>query len=134
MADLEEKITPDDSLKDELNTLLEHRLVVDKKMATLRQQISEVDHQSRERERSRHLLEQDALAIRNKLEQVRLDAQSLDVRRTTLEEQLIESGFEISHVLQALSKDAELAVWQQQVESIEAKIQRLGAINLAAID
>lgn len=133
-ADLQEKITPDDSLQEELNELLEKRLVVDQRMANLRQQISEIDHQAREKERDRHLLEQEAVGIRNKLEQVRLDAQSLDVRRTTLEEQLIESGFEITNVLESLTESAELSVWQQQVEKVETRIQRLGAINLAAID
>ena len=60
--------------------------------------------------------------------------QEVLVRRQTVEEQFGESGFELETVVDELPEEANEAEWQEQVEKMAARIQRLGAINLAAID
>jgi chromosome segregation protein len=60
--------------------------------------------------------------------------QELKVRRQTLEEQVIQGGFEIQPLLEDLPESAAEAEWEQTLEQVSSRIQRLGPINLAAID
>jgi len=60
--------------------------------------------------------------------------QEIKTRAQTLLEQLAETGQPLEEVLAALPEDANEQEWAQQAEDLERKIQRLGAINLAAIE
>ncbi|MDO3385946.1 chromosome segregation protein SMC, partial [Gilvimarinus sp. SDUM040013] len=71
---------------------------------------------------------------RGQLEQLRLECQGLDVRRKTLQEQLLADGYDLQGVLATLEADASEQGTEQALEQLEARIQRLGAINLAAIE
>mgnify|MGYP003958669813 FL=1 len=63
-----------------------------------------------------------------------MDWQALEVRRTTIKEQLEEDGEALDDVLSAMPEDAEESSWEENLTRIGNRIQRLGAINLAAID
>ena len=79
-------------------------------------------------------MEQRVQARRSELDQGRLQRQEVRVRSQTLEEQLRETGMQAQELLAGLGEEAEEAVWQAQVEKLANRIQRLGPINLAAID
>jgi chromosome segregation protein len=51
-----------------------------------------------------------------------------------LQEQLDESEYQRETLIEEMPEEANVEIWQGQVEDIEQKIQRLGAINLAAIE
>ena len=51
-----------------------------------------------------------------------------------MEEQLGEKKADLETVLETLDEDAALVDWEEQLELIGNRIQRLGPINLAAID
>ena len=51
-----------------------------------------------------------------------------------LEKQLREGGHEVSAVLESLPENASEEEWQGSLERMHNRIERLGAINLAAID
>src|SRR5690606_16752504 len=99
-----------------------------------RRDLDAVEHSLREAERSRHGIEQRANEVRSELERFRVESQGLAVRRRTLQERLIESQFDLDAVLANLPEEANEAGWQEQLESLDRKVQRLGPINLAAID
>jgi chromosome segregation protein len=120
--------------KIELEALLEKRLAVETELSDARRELDAVEHELRQTEQSRHTIEQRAQEVRSELEKIRLDAQGLAVRRRTLQEQLIESQFDLEAVLANLPEGATEADWNEQFESVGRKIQRLGPINLAAID
>ncbi len=64
-----------------------------------------------------------------------MEWQALSVRRKTLQDQLLEDGYDLHGVLNTLTSQAEPERSRgRQLERIAARIQRLGAINLAAID
>lgn len=126
-SDLEE-------LKLQLEEMLERRLEAEGNMQTARQQLHAVDTRMRELEQLRQAAEQKSLDVRNELEKVRLECQALDIRRQALIEQLREENLTLKEVLENLSEDADINEWQRQLEDISSRIQRLGAINLAAID
>jgi chromosome segregation protein len=78
--------------------------------------------------------EQQAQNARHLLEQRRLAANEARVRRQTVEEQLAESALEAEVELRNLPDGADSETWQTELERVLARIQRLGPINLAAID
>lgn len=118
----------------ELEALLEKRLAVESELGDARRELDAVEHELRQAEQSRHSIEQRTQEVRSELEKIRLDAQGLAVRRRTLQEQLIESQFDLEAVLANLPDGANEAEWNESYESVGRKIQRLGPINLAAID
>ena len=120
--------------RERLELQLQQRLLVEGELTTARSRVQAVEHELRESERNRHLIEQDAEAVRAGLEQQRLAAQTIQVRVGSIMEQLKRGHCELDVVLAALPEDADEALWQAQLERLGNQIQRLGPINLAAID
>jgi len=68
-----------------------------------------------------------------KLQQARLEFENLRAHRESLDEQVLETGFEREALFSGLAEDAELQSWEERLASVQRRIDRLGAINLAAI-
>ena len=118
----------------ELEALHTKRLEVDEQLAAARRRLTEVDHQLRELAERRNQAEQQVQAVRGDLDRARLDFQEIRVRRQTLEEQIAESDFTLEQLLQEMPEGANEGEWHSEAERLAAHIQRLGAINLAAIE
>lgn len=119
---------------EELESLLEQRLEVDRELTSAKQKLSEVEANIREYESSRHGLEDAAGEIRSKLEQSRMQQQTVTVKLETVNEGLDEIEQNVEQLLQELPETANMKEWDSELDAIESKIQRLGAINLAAIE
>ncbi|ABY99730.1 TPA: chromosome segregation protein SMC [Pseudomonas putida] len=131
---LEEGEAPQEELRLKLEELLERRMSVDEEMRQARLHMDEADRELRDAEKRRTQAEQQAQLLRGQLEQLRLECQGLDVRRKTLQEQLLADGYDLQGVLATLEAEASEQGTEQALEQLEARIQRLGAINLAAIE
>ncbi|MFJ5300414.1 chromosome segregation protein SMC [Pseudomonas sp. NPDC088368] len=131
---LEEGEAPLEELRLKLEELLEKRMVVDDEMRVAKNALEDADRELREAEKRRTQAEQQSQLLRGQLEQQRLEWQSLTVRRKTLQEQLHEDGYDLNGVLATLTPEANEKDAEEELERIAARIQRLGAINLAAID
>jgi len=125
---------PTQELKEQLAEQLERRLLVEKELADARQSLETVEHQMRESEKRRANLEQQIQEQRSELEQQRLTAQDLVTRSKTIVEQIGEQKFDLETLLASLAEDADLRQWETELEKMANRIQRLGPINLAAID
>jgi chromosome segregation protein len=125
---------PIELMQGELEALLSKRLEVDEQLAAARRRLIEVDHQLRELAERRSQAEQQVQAVRGDLDNARLAFQEIRVRRQTLEEQIAESDFTLQQLLQEMPEGANEAEWHAEAERLAAHIQRLGAINLAAIE
>lgn len=123
-----------DLLKAELEELVAERLMAEDAMTQARHTLEQADAQLRQLEQTRAEAEQKALAVRNQLEQVRMECQALDIRRQGLVEQLREEKLSMHDVLDNMPEAANEADWVNELSRIGDKIQRLGAINLAAIE
>ncbi|WP_150305929.1 chromosome segregation protein SMC [Pseudomonas saliphila] len=130
----EDNQAPEDDQRIELASLLEQRVQAEQDLATARQSLEAVDQQIREQDRRRSQAEQQAQQVRGQLDEQRLNARDLQTRRQGLQEQLLESGYDLNGVLATLSDDATESDWEQELAQLDARIQRLGPINLAAID
>lgn len=133
-ASLSEDGNPIEDIQDTLEALLQQRMEIEAELEEARRSLESLEQDMREVERKRNDAEQRANTVRSQLEKVRLDAQSVDVRRAGLQQQLEESGFKLDAVLAILPDDASEEAWSKQLEDMAARINRLGAINLAAID
>ncbi len=131
---LEEGAAPLEELRMKLEELLEKRMVVDEEMRTAKNALEDADRELREAEKRRNQAEQQSALLRGQLEQQRLEWQTLTVRRKALQEQLHEDGYDLDGVLATLTPEANEKAAEEELERIAARIQRLGAINLAAID
>nr|WP_284060351.1 chromosome segregation protein SMC [Pseudomonas sp. NW5] len=131
---LEEGDEPLQELRLRLEELLERRLAVDEEMRLARLALDDADRELRDAEKRRSSAEQQAQLLRGQLEAQRLDWQGLSVRRTALEDQLQEEGAELAELLAGLAEEAHEAEWAQRLEQLATRIQRLGPINLAAIE
>ncbi len=120
--------------QEELEARLAVRLAVESELAAARTELDTVDQQLRERERRRSEAEQAAQADRAGLEAARMARQEVLIRAATLEEQFAETGLERGAVAEVLPADAVPEVWQERLDRVVTRIQRLGPINLAAID
>ena len=129
-----ENIAPIEELKASLSTQLTKRINVEENLSKARKQVETVDHEMRKTESSRVDAENKTNKIRENLEKVRLDGQEINIRSKTIIEQLEEDGFNLDDVIQSIPADLNLNQCQELVKTIEEKISRLGAINLAAID
>jgi chromosome segregation protein len=113
---------------------LDERLGVEAELGRARTACDEVDSQLREAEHQRTAHQHSVNELREAADQVRLTLREGQVRAETVAEQFTETGFVLDEVVAALPADATSAVWHETFEQLERRIQRLGAINLAAID
>ncbi|HSG63988.1 MAG TPA: chromosome segregation protein SMC, partial [Gammaproteobacteria bacterium] len=114
--------------------LLDRRLTVEESLAAARRAMDEADTELREMEQRRAEKQQLVNEARELLENTRLGVREAQVRAETVREQFKQTRFVLEEVLEGLPDDATIEHWEESFESLERRIQRLGAINLAAID
>ncbi|MEW8027628.1 MAG: chromosome segregation protein SMC [Candidatus Thiodiazotropha sp.] len=117
-----------------LNQKLSDRTAIDKALNEVRSNLEDVDGHLRKMEQERHVAEQQVQQRRDKLNQARLQSQEVNVRCMTLQEQLHEGGLDAEELFKTMDGDATEEAWQERAERLANRIQRLGPINLAAID
>jgi chromosome segregation protein len=125
---------PIEDLQMQLEGLLERRLAEEKKLSSARDALEEIDQDVRDREQGRSRVEHQIQDVRARLETVKMESQATDIRAAQYLEQLQELDVKLQEVVDSLPEDATEAVWSEDLEKIASRIQRLGAINLAAIE
>ncbi|MBK8163164.1 MAG: chromosome segregation protein SMC [Gammaproteobacteria bacterium] len=125
---------PIETMKTELGRLLEQRLEVETRLAGARKAVEACDFALRELDNARNAAEQQVRDQRDALEQLRMLRQELTVRHQTLLEQLAEAGQELAALLAEMPEEASEGVWHERLDGLAQKIERIGPINLAAID
>lgn len=126
--------TPLKESREQLDLTLSKKVEVENELSGAREQVESLEASLRELEQQRITCEQEVQEFRDELDQVRMARQTTRVRMQTLREQLDSAGFQLDEILSSLPEDAEDATWQERLDAVNRKIDRLGAINLAAID
>jgi len=133
-AALSEGEAPITQMSAELEMMLAKRVTIENELNEARSKVQALEHQMRELESARNSAEEAVQIVRAELEQLRMAWQEIKVRRQTLEEQVRETGFQLRTLLDEMPEAANEETWTESVEELERKINRLGPINLAAID
>ncbi|NKF22652.1 chromosome segregation protein SMC [Solimonas sp. C16B3] len=102
-------------------------------MRALREASETVEHALRSAVEASRAAELAKDAAVEKLQQARLEFESLRAHRESLDAQIAETGFERQALFDGLDPDATLPNWEEQLATTVRRIERLGAINLAAI-
>ena len=125
---------PLEDLQLQLEGLLERRLAEEEKLAAARDALEDIDREVRDREQGRNRTDHLVQDVRSRLEKLKMESQALEIRSGNHLEQLKELNVKLHEVLSELPEDAEEKTWADELEKIGNRIQRLGAINLAAIE
>lgn len=138
VADLEVQLSEGELPLEKNQRLLSERLEssvqVKEALAAARAQVEKIDEQLRHLDQERLKTVQEVQDIRASLDEVRLTAREVKVRRETLLEQFETTGFDLETIVAELDEGATIEAWSEQLETLTAKLSRLGPINLAAID
>ena len=122
------------ALRSQLDQCLQQQLTSEQRLTDARQALAEQEQAIRALERSRGELDKRVSSLREAIQAQQLICHEAQVRRQTLVDQINELELDLSVVLQALPDTAAEADWVKRIEAVATRIQRLGAINLAAIE
>ena len=118
----------------ELEGLLASKLDGERELTAVRAAVEAAEAGFRELDAARLAAEAKVDAERQAANVAALAAQETRVRRESLSEQFAATRFELAAVLAGLEPEFTATVWEQNVSEVEGKIERLGQVNLAAID
>ncbi|WLD56962.1 chromosome segregation protein SMC [Salinispirillum sp. LH 10-3-1] len=132
--DIQGLIDPDDTLREELEEKVARQLDLAEQLEQARAETERYHEQMRGFEQHRLRLEQAIALQQQRIQQQQMDLERFETRKATVEEQLQEQQYHLNTLLQNLPEDLTIAQCEQLIEQLNQRIQRLGPINLAAID
>ncbi len=137
-ADLDHQLTAGEAPlamhEKDLAVQLELRAAAEQNLNEARIALGEAEAQMRELDERRAAAEAQVDEARQHLDDVRLATQELRVRRESLNEQFVATHFDLQTVLEGLTEESDVASWEETLRGVSDKIERLGQVNLAAID
>lgn len=135
VAELEQQyaeIPPIDDLQTQLEGKLQLKVSLEAELTKVRQKLNEIRQRIQDIEYERAQLQETVREQQQLIQQEELKTQEVRTKKYSLEEQLpIE---EIEAIADDLPEEANIDKWQLLLEAKDKLIQKLGAINLAAID
>jgi chromosome segregation protein len=138
IAGLEKELASGDEpiieLQNRLDDALARRLEVEAELSTARRALEDADIELRDLEEKRLESEQRVSTARAAMEAAKLAAQETRVRRESIAEQFAATHFALDEIQLGLPGDASVPVWEENLKSVGADIEKLGQVNLAAID
>ena len=129
-----QKKSPSEVFDKALTEQLKIKLVAEERLKECQTKIELINFEINGLEKKRSLTEVDVQQNQEKLEVERLSEKQIITLQQTLEEQIKDKGYDLKNLMEEIEDNAEINVWEQKVDSLERKIQRLGPINLAAVD
>ena len=131
---LAESDEPVQTMRKDLESLLQKRLTVEKELTAAKAKVDDNEHSIRSLEQQRNQKLEQLNTVRESLMQMRLKNEGASVKREGILEQLQAAKFDLEVVLAELPDGMEQQECEQKLEKLGNRIQRLGPINLAAID
>jgi chromosome segregation protein len=131
---LEESEAPLIANREKLEQQLAVRVEVEAELGAARKLVEQAEEQLRELDQGRMRADRNAEEARGSVSEARMAMQEIRVRREGLAEQLAQTDFVFESLLGELDPGADISDWEEKLEKIRVRIERLGPINLAAID
>ncbi len=133
-AQYEQGDGPVTQLRTELDALLEKRVVAEQAFQAARDEMASIDIQLGAAGDRRKQFEEKVTSAREALESRRLRRQEVMVRRDTQAQQVDDLELDREALMAELPEGAESAEWQRSLADIQGKIDRIGPVNLVAIE
>ena len=129
-----ELLGPINEIQKRLDELLKGRLAVEEKLLKSRKSIEECNSSIHSFEKEKIEKEQAAITLRELLENLRLERQASKIEQNNIEKQVSDLDGNLSKIKERLDKNKFAENYASELEEIEVKITRLGAINLVAME
>jgi len=126
--------TPIADLEQELDEMLLRRSEVEGELSRARKKVEDIEHGARELDQQRVSEERAVSEQREQMERERMAWQEVKVRSDTVLEQINAADFDCNELLEGMEDEASVDAWEERAEKLDRSIQRLGPINLAAIE
>ena len=131
---IEESQRPIPELETQLKEQLASRVGVEEELKQARANLETLESGIRALEAQRGKVSESVAKVREGLEDERVQRQGMAVQENNVLEQLGATGHELEVVQQGMPEEASETAWVEEIERMSRRIQRLGAINLAAIE
>ncbi len=131
---LADNVAPLAELERDLEQDLVKRLSVESELTEAKQKNSGFEQELRDLKQQQVTAQEIIDHFRGELEKMRTERQGLEVRNSTYLEQIAELGLEIEVLKNNLSEAANIKDWEEKISYLGGRIERLGLINLAAIE
>ena len=131
---LESDEDPTVELREQLQVLLEKRIGVEGELSKARDNLADYENQMKNADQARVGFDRKSQTVRDSLEKIRMGRQELVVRRDTIAEGLEKTVDEMLLLQQALPEDFDLMGIEANLQDVIRKVERIGAVNLVAID
>ena len=131
---LEQRQAPLAESKQSLEEQLARRVEVEEELAAARKLVEDVEATLRELDQGRMQVDQSVEEARTAVSEAEMGARELRVRREGFAEQLAQTDFEFEALIGEVDESADTDAWEEKLDKIRRRIDRLGPINLAAID
>jgi len=132
--ELNQLTSPQEIQEAELQTLLETKTELEQLKSVKQRALEDIEQWLREAEKGHQTLGKDIQTRQSNIDKLNIDIEGYRVRANTILEQLDETQQSLKHILETLPDDAEEKRWQDELEKTQASLQRLGAVNLAAVE
>ena len=120
-------------LEQERQTCLNQRLMVDRQLVEARKALEDCDAGLRKLEQDRQRFEIGLGERRERLVELRMAEQENRIRADGLIHAITEAGFDLQGVLDAVPDNADAEQWNNALQDLQRRIERLEPVNLAAI-
>ncbi|MDH3431831.1 MAG: chromosome segregation protein SMC [Gammaproteobacteria bacterium] len=131
---LEQRQAPLADNKMALEEQLANRIRIEDELAGARRLVEQVEAELRELDQSRMGVEQSVDEARSFVSEAEMALREVRVRREGYAEQLAQTDFEYATLIEEMDPAAAVESWDEKLDKIRLRIDRLGPINLAAID
>jgi len=131
---LEHSEAPLSENQEQLEKLLDRRVAIEAELAEARRKVERVESTLRDLDQTRVVTGQSVEECRGEVGEARMAVQELRVRREGFAEQLAQTAFELETLIAEIDESANVETWAEKLDRIRRRIERLGPINLAAID
>ena len=115
-----------------MSDLVEKSSIAESKLTDIRQKQSEFNNSLRELENQKSIADLDLKAIGEKITNLRLELKTHEINLDNANTKIAESGVNIENIDFSKYENMDINELQNSLTDIQAKIIRLGAINLAA--
>jgi chromosome segregation protein len=133
-GEVSESEEPIQRLQKELDGQLELEVGVERELSQQRHKLGEAETYLREQEMSRTECELKVTDSREAVDSLRMQARETEVRREGVVEQFSRLELDLETVTEGLEEDATFEAKDERLTKVRASVDRLGAINLAAIE
>ena len=120
------------SIEEEMQTYVEESSQAESVLISLRQKQSKFNEDLRSLENNKSIVELDSRSISEKITNVRLDLKTYEINLENSNKKIKAAGIDIEKIDFTKYEDLSISELEDKLADIEAKIIRLGAINLAA--